>query len=71
MSENNIKRYGRMFTVTSVDVKDFANQVSEDLLIIQNSGLQAEIHYKPVAVDGGIVYTAIILGYKILAGKII
>lgn len=71
MSENNIKRYGRMFTVTSVDVKDFANQVSEDLLIIQNSGLQAEIHYKPVAVDGGIVYTAIILGYKILGGKII
>ena len=71
MCENNIKRYGRMFTVTSVDVKDFANQVSEDLLIIQNSGLQAEIHYKPVAVDGGIVYTAIILGYKILGGKII
>ena len=71
MSENNIKRYGRMFTVTSVDAKDFANQVSEDLLIIQNSGLQAEIHYKPVAVDGGIVYTAIILGYKILGGKII
>ena len=71
MSENNIKRYGRMFTVTSTDVKDFANQVSEDLLIIQNSGLQAEIHYKPVAVDGGIVYTAIILGYKILGGKII
>ena len=69
MFENNIKRYGRMFTVTSVDVKDFANQVSEDLLIIQNSGLQAEIHYKPVAVDGGIVYTAIILGYKILGGK--
>ena len=71
MCENNIKRYGRMFTVTSVDVKDFANQVSEDLLIIQNSGLQAEIHYKPVAVDGGIVYTAIILGYKIVGGKII
>ena len=71
MSENNIKTYKKMFTITSVKVQEFTNQVTEDLLVIQNSGLQAEIHYKPVAVDGGIVYTAIILGYKILGGRII
>ena len=69
MCENNIKRDGRMFTVTSVDVKDFANQVSEAMTVIQKSGLQVEIDYKPVVLGGTMVYTAIILGYKILGGK--
>ena len=69
MFENNIKRYEKMFAVTSFNVQEFTNQVTEDLLVIQKSGLQAEIDYKPVVVGGTIVYTAVILGYKILGGK--
>ena len=69
MCENNIKTYEKMFAVTSFNGQEFTNQVTEDLSVIQESGLQAEIDYKPVVVGGTIVYTAIILGYKILGGK--
>ena len=69
MFENNIKRYEKMFAVRSFNVQEFTNQVTEDLSVIQESGLQAEVDYKPVVIDGNIVYTAVILGYKILGGK--
>ena len=69
MFENNIKRYEKMFVVRSFNVQEFTNQVTANLSVIQESGLQAEIDYEPVAVNGSIVYTAIILGYKILGGK--
>ena len=69
MFENNIKRYEKMYAVRSFNVQEFTNQVTANLSVIQESGLQAEIDYKPVAVNGSIVYTAIILGYKILGGK--
>ena len=69
MFENNIKKYEKMFAVTSFNVQEFTNQVTEDLAVIQESGLQAEIDYKPVVVGGTMVYTAIILGYKILGGN--
>ena len=69
MFENNIKRYEKMYTVKAFNVQEFTNQVTANLSVIQESGLQAEIDYEPVAVNGSIVYTAIILGYKILGGK--
>ena len=69
MCENNIKRYEKMFAVRSFNVQEFTNQVTANLSVIQESGLQAEIDYKPVVVNGSVVYTAIILGYKILGGK--
>ena len=69
MFENNIKRYEKMYAVRSFNVQEFTNQVTANLSVIQESGLQAEIDYKPVVVNGSIVYTAIILGYKILGGK--
>ena len=64
-----MKKYEKMFTIKAFNVQEFTNQVTEDLLIIQKSGLQAEVDYKPVVVGGTTVYTAIILGYKILGGK--
>lgn len=69
MCENNIKKYEKMFTIKAFNGQEFTNQVTEDLSVIQESGLQAEIDYKPVVVGGTIVYTAIILGYEILGGK--
>lgn len=69
MFENNIKTYEKMFTIKAFNVQEFTNQVTEAMTVIQKSGLQVEIDYKPVVVGGTIVYTAIILGYKILGGK--
>lgn len=69
MFENNIKTYEKMFTIKAFNVQEFTNQVTEAMTVIQKSGLQVEIDYKPVAVGGTTVYTAIILGYKILGGK--
>lgn len=69
MFENNIKTYEKMFTIKAFNVQEFTNQVTEAMTVIQNSGLQVEIDYKPVVLGGTMVYTAIILGYKILGGK--
>ena len=69
MFENNIKTYEKMFTIKAFNVQEFTDQVTEAMTVIQKSGLQVEIDYKPVVVGGTIVYTAIILGYKILGGK--
>ena len=69
MFENNIKTYEKMFTIKAFNVQEFTNQVTEAMTVIQKSGLQAEIDYKPVVLGGTMVYTAIILGYKILGGK--
>ena len=69
MFENNIKTYEKMFTIKAFNVQEFTNQVTEAMTVIQKSGLQVEIDYKPVVVGGTMVYTAIILGYKILGGK--
>ena len=71
MFESNIKTYEKMFTIKAFNVQEFTNQVTEAMTVIQKSGLQVEIDYKPVVVGGTMVYTAIILGYKILGGKII
>ncbi len=69
MFENNIKTYEKMFTIKAFNVQEFTNQVTEAMTVIQKSGLQVEIDYKPVVLGGTMVYTAIILGYKILGGK--
>lgn len=69
MFENNIKTYEKMFTIKAFNVQEFTNQVTEAMTVIQKSGLQVDVDYKPVVVGGTIVYTAIILGYKILGGK--
>lgn len=69
MFENNIKTYEKMFTIKAFNVQEFTNQVTEAMTVIQKSGLQVEIDYKPVVLGGTLVYTAIILGYKILGGK--
>lgn len=69
MFENNIKTYEKMFTIKAFNVQEFTDQVTEAMTVIQKSGLQVEIDYKPVVVGGTMVYTAIILGYKILGGK--
>ena len=64
-----MKNYEKMFTIKAFNVQEFTNQVTEAMTVIQKSGLQVEIDYKPVVVVGTMVYTAIILGYKILGGK--
>ena len=64
-----MKNYEKMFTIKAFNVQEFTNQVTEAMTVIQKSGLQVEIDYKPVVVGGTTVYTAIILGYKILGGK--
>lgn len=69
MFENNTKTYEKMFTIKAFNVQEFTNQVTEAMTVIQKSGLQVEIDYKPVVLGGTMVYTAIILGYKILGGK--
>ena len=69
MFENNNKTYEKMFTIKAFNVQEFTNQVTEAMTVIQKSGLQVEIDYKPVVLGGTMVYTAIILGYKILGGK--
>ena len=69
MFENNIKTYEKMFTIKAFNVQEFTDQVTEAMTVIQKSGLQVDVDYKPVVVGGTIVYTAIILGYKILGGK--
>ena len=69
MFENNIKTYEKMFTIKAFNVQEFTNQVTEAMTVIQKSGLQVDVDYKPVVVGGTMVYTAIILGYKILGGK--
>lgn len=69
MFENNIKTYEKMFTIKAFNVQEFTDQVTEAMTVIQKSGLQVEIDYKPVVLGGTMVYTAIILGYKILGGK--
>ena len=69
MFENNIKTYEKMFTIKAFNVQEFTNQVTEAMTVIQKSGLQVEVDYKPVVLGGTMVYTAIILGYKILGGK--
>lgn len=69
MFENNIKTYEKMFTIKAFNVQEFTNQVTEAMTVIQKSGLQVDVDYKPVVVGGTIIYTAIILGYKILGGK--
>lgn len=66
-----MKNYEKMFTIKAFNVQEFTNQVTEAMTVIQKSGLQVEIDYKPVVLGGTMVYTAIILGYKILGGKII
>ena len=66
-----MQNYEKMFTIKAFNVQEFTNQVTEAMTVIQKSGLQVEIDYKPVVVGGTMVYTAIILGYKILGGKII
>lgn len=69
MFENNIKTYEKMFTIKAFNVQEFTDQVTEAMTVIQKSGLQVDVDYKPVVVGGTIIYTAIILGYKILGGK--
>ena len=69
MFGNNAKTYEKMFTIKAFNVQEFTDQVTEAMTVIQKSGLQVEIDYKPVVVGGTTVYTAIILGYKILGGK--
>ena len=64
-----MKNYEKMFTIKAFNVQEFTNQVTEAMTVIQKSGLQVDVDYKPVVVGGTIVYTAIILGYKILGGK--
>ena len=64
-----MKNYEKMFTIKAFNVQEFTNQVTEAMTVIQKSGLQVEIDYKPVVVGGTMVYTAIILGYKILGGR--
>ena len=64
-----MKNYEKMFTIKAFNVQEFTNQVTEAMTVIQKSGLQVEVDYKPVVVGGTMVYTAIILGYKILGGK--
>lgn len=64
-----MKNYEKMFTIKAFNVQEFTNQVTEAMTVIQKSGLQVEIDYKPVVLGGTMVYTAIILGYKILGGK--
>ena len=64
-----MKNYEKMFTIKAFNVQEFTNQVTEAMTVIQKSGLQVEIDYKPVVLGGTVVYTAIILGYKILGGK--
>lgn len=69
MCGNNIKKYEKMFTVKSFNIQEFTQQVTDDTDTIQKLGLQVEIDYKPVVVNGVVGYTAIILGYKILGGN--
>lgn len=69
MFGNNIKTYEKMFTIKTFNVQEFTNQVTEAMTVIQKSGLQVDVDYKPVVVGETLVYTAIILGYKILGGK--
>ena len=64
-----MKNYEKMFTIKAFNVQEFTDQVTEAMTVIQKSGLQVDVDYKPVVVGGTIVYTAIILGYKILGGK--